>query len=292
MEMYPECENEIKTNINENIEKTDEMMNCFTDIENKRQLLDGHEECIIELKQNNNIDVTINNINLKEIDIQEIIDCIKNKNTEERIRQENEQIKQETEQKAEEKAKKEAEEIFKKSQEQNNYINDEHVTSRGVKYKVGSLQQKENIFNNLNGQRTATKCGTNQNAIYVGYDITITHPDGINETTICIFRDGVMEGNKLDQMVKSNDNSWYIYINERNQCDDWGVYIPHNAHSQQIKELENTGKFKFYGAYENSQQILVKDTSDNTKYILYYTKDYCERANQKRYAKWYYWNEK
>lgn len=291
MEMYPECEKEIKTNINENIENTDEMMNCFTDIENKRQLLNGNEECIIELKQNNNIDVTIKDINLKEIDIQEIIDCIKNKNTEERIKQAEEQIKQEKEQKAEEKAIEEAEEIFKKSQEQNNYINDEHVTSRGVKYKVGSLQQKENIFNNLNGQRTATKCGSNQGIVAVGYDITITHPDGINETTICIFRDGVMDGNKLDQMVKSNDNSWYIYINERNQCDDWGVYIPHDAHGKQLEELEKTGKFKFYGAYENSQQILVKDTSNNTKYILYYTKDYCERANQKRYAKWYYWNE-
>merc|ERR1711966_405674 len=64
-----------------------------------------------------------------------------------------------------------------------------------------------------------------------------------------------------------------------------------DAHGKQLEELEKTGKFKFYGAYENSQQILVKDTSNNTKYILYYTKDYCERANQKRYAEWYYWNE-
>lgn len=281
MEMYPECENEIKTNINENIEKTDEMMNCFTDIENKRQLLYGHEECIIELKQNNNIDVTINNINLKEIDIQEIIDCIKNKNTEERKRQE-------TEQKAEQKAEKKAEENFKKSQEQNNYINDEHITSRGVKYKVGSLQQKEDIFKN--GQRTATKCGTSQDSISVGYDITITHPDGINETTICILRDGVMEGNKLDQMIPNDNNKWYMFINEKNQCENWGIYIPYYD-DVPLKKLEKTGKFKFYGPYEDSQHKLEKDTSNNTKYILYYTKDYCERANQKKKQHWYYWNE-
>lgn len=283
-DMYPECETEIKYNLLENTDNMDQMMQCFTDIERKKKLLIGHDECVIQLNKNNDIDVTINNINLKEIDIQDIISCIKKKNLEEEIKQE---IEKEATKEVEEKTK----QIFDDSKKQDNYINDEYTTARGVKYKVGALQRVDNIFQGDNRQKTATKCGTSQGVISVGYDITITHPDGTNETTICIFKDGVMEGNKLNQMEQSNDNTWYMYINDKNQCVDWGIYIPHNGHSEQLKKLEQTNKFDFYGAYDNSQRIKVKDIHGDTKYTVYYTKNYCEDVNQKRYVKWYYWNE-
>ena len=285
-EMYPECENEIKSNILDNIQNTDEMTRCFTDIENKRKLLIGNEECIIELNEKNNgIDVTINDINLKEIDIQNIITCIENKNLQEII-------EQEIEEEAEKEVQEVTQQILDDSKKQDNYIDDEYTTARGIKYKVGALKQVQSIFHGDTGQKTATKCGTtSQGVISVGYDITITHPDNINETNICIFQDGVMEGGKLNQMKESNDNTWYMYINDKNQCVDWGIYIPHNGHSEQLQKLEQTNKFDFYGAYEHSRGIKVKDIHNNIKYTVYYTKGYCEDVNQKRYVKWYYWND-
>ncbi len=277
---FPECEYEIKSNIQKNNINIENMLKCFTDIADKKKLLAGNEECLIELSElSSNIDININEINLKEIDIEDIIKCIQNKNVQQQIQ--NELEKQHNEQ---------VEQIFEESIKQDNYANNEYITSRGIKYKVGALQQASNIFwTNTGEQTTATKCGNSQ--ISVGYDITITHPDNINETTICIYESGIIDNNNVYQMNKKNDNTWYIFINKDNKCDDWGIYIPHSGYDIELEKLENTGNFKFFNAYDLSQRIYIKDESNNTKYIVYYNKDYCEMVNQKIYTRWYYWNK-
>lgn len=280
--MYSDCSDEIDKNINNNDNMTG-MINCFTNIEEKRKLLEGNDECIIELTGRSGVDLKINDINLRDVDVIDIVKCIEEKNTEKAKETQHRQPVNDVHQIAEE--------IFDSSKERDNYLQDEYTTSNGIKYRVGALQEAGGIFLNPDGtQKSATKCGTSQKGvIYVGYDITITHPNGVDETTICIYRDGVMKNNILQQMVVDDNNSWYIYLNDKNQCDDWGVYIPHNGHSEQIKALEKTNKFKFFGAYEQLQGIKVKD-NESTKYTVYYTKDYCQDVNQKRYVTWYYWN--
>lgn len=272
--MYPECENEIKLEFN-----SDEMLMCFIDIENKRKTLIGHDECIIEF----------NDKNLKEINIAEIIACIDKQILEEAAKNMEIILEEAAGEVAGKIAEDKADAIFEESKKQENNINGEFKTASGIKYKVGALQIKDDLFNNYAGQITGTKCGTSQDTVTsVGYDITITHPDNINETTICIFRSGVIVDGKPHQMEKDGSlNDWYIYNNNENVCIDWGIYIPRNG---QLNKLEQTGKFIFYSSADNVAGTKINDPYNSSKYTLFETKDYCETVNQKRYSNWYYWD--